>query len=147
LARRRIPNAVSGAVAVSGVVLQALDRGGIAVLSGLAAGVLIVALLYRPWVAGGIGGGDVKFAAAVAVSVGLGQVIRFALTAVVAGGIVAMIAYFLSKRGAQNEIKANLVLAVLQRELPPVPLHTTGRISLPYAVAIAAGTVVTFLTS
>src|SRR5215467_13090610 len=67
--RRRIPNAISLLTAVSGLVVQVVDRGTVAALSGLGAATLTIALLYRPWAAGagGLGGGDVKLAASVAI--------------------------------------------------------------------------------
>jgi prepilin peptidase CpaA len=147
LTRRRVPNVVSGALVVSGVVSQVVEKGGVAAVSGVAAGILTVALLYKFWMAGGIGGGDVKFAAGVAVWVGLGHMIRFGLAAAAAGGVVALAAFFLSARAVREEIKANLALAAIQRELPPVPDQARGRISVPYAIAIAAGAAFTFLTT
>jgi Flp pilus assembly protein protease CpaA len=71
VAKRRIPNVVTGAVALLGVAAQLVDRGGWSMASGLAAGALSVALLYRPWRAGGIGGGYEKMAADDANWVGL----------------------------------------------------------------------------
>src|SRR6185503_7323284 len=75
IAKRRIPNFVTGAVALGGVVVQLVDKGRWSALSGIGAAAVSVALLYRPWVAGGIGGGDVKMAAATAIWVGLGGLI------------------------------------------------------------------------
>ena len=56
LRRRRIPNAVTGLVFVSGLLVRWWD-GGVdgrlsASLSGLAAAVLVILALYRPWSAG-----------------------------------------------------------------------------------------------
>lgn len=147
VAKRRIPNAVALATAVSGLIVQGVDRGGLAALSGVGAGALTVALLYRPWIAGGIGGGDVKLAAGVAVWVGLGHMVRYGLVVAASGGVVAVVAYLLSLKAVRREMRTNLALAALQQELPSVPRRAPGRVSVPYGVAIATGALITFLTT
>jgi prepilin peptidase CpaA len=139
VAKRRIPNAVTGAVALTGLTAQIVDWGGWFALSGVAAAAVSVALLYRPWVAGGIGGGDVKLAAAVAIWVGLGGMIRYALAVAAAGGVVATIMLLLSRKAIRQEVKASLTLAALHQSLPAVPVPGPGRTSVPYGLAIAAG--------
>ena len=146
VAKRRIPNLVTGAVALLGVAAQLVDRGGWSVLSGLGAAVISVALLYRPWTAGGIGGGDVKMAAAVAIWVGLGGMIRYALAVAAAGGIVALVMYSLSRKAIRQDIRTNLTLAALQQSLPTVEVRGAGRPSVPYGLAIAAGAAFALLT-
>jgi prepilin peptidase CpaA len=146
LAKRRIPNLVTGAVAVLGVAAQLVDRGGWSAASGLGAAAVSVALLWRPWTAGGIGGGDVKMAAAVAIWVGLGGMIRYALAVAAAGGVVALVMYLLSRKSVRQDVKTNLTLAALQQRLPAVEARAEGRISVPYGLAIAAGAAVALLT-
>jgi prepilin peptidase CpaA len=146
LAKRRIPNLVTGAVAVLGLVAQLVDRGWLSAASGLAAAVVSVALLYRPWVAGGIGGGDVKLAAAVAIWVGLESMIRYALAVAAAGGVVALVMYFSSRKAVRQDVKTNLTLAALQQTLPTVEVRAAGRASVPYGLAIAAGAAFALLT-
>ena len=139
VAKRRIPNVVTGAVALTGLTAQLVDRGGWSALSGVGAAAVSVALLYRPWMAGGIGGGDVKLGAAVAIWVGLGGMIRYALAVAAAGGIVAAIMLLLSRKAIRQEVKASLTLAALTQSLPAVPAPAPGRYSVPYALAISAG--------
>ncbi len=146
VATRKIPNLVTGAAALTGVVAQLVDHGGWSTLSGLAAAAIGIALLYRPWVAGGIGGGDVKMAAAVAIWVGLGGMIRYALAVAAAGGVVALVMYSLSRKAIRQDIKANLTLAALQQSLPTVEVRAAGRPSVPYGLAIAAGAAFALLT-
>ena len=62
LRRRRIPNAVTGLVFASGLLVRWWD-GGVdgrlsTSLSGVAAAGLVIMALYRPWSVGGVGGGD-----------------------------------------------------------------------------------------
>jgi prepilin peptidase CpaA len=146
LAKRRIPNILTGAVAVLGVAAQLVDRGGWSAASGLGAAVVSLALLWRPWMAGGLGGGDVKMAAAVAIWVGLGGMIRYALAVAAAGGVVALVMYFSSRKSIRKEIKTNLTLAALQQALPTVEVRAAGRLSVPYGLAIAAGAAFALLT-
>jgi prepilin peptidase CpaA len=146
VAKRRIPNLVTGAVALLGVAAQLVDRGVWAAASGLAAAVISVALLYRPWTAGGIGGGDVKLAAAVAIWVGLHLMIRYAVAVAAAGGVVALVMYFSSRKSIRQDVKTNLTLAALQQSLPPVEVRAVGRPSVPYGLAIAAGAAFALLT-
>jgi len=145
LAKRRIPNTVAAAAGLSGLVAQALDRGILAAGSGLAAAAIVIALLYRPWMAGGVGGGDVKLAAAVAIWVGLGGIVKYALGVAVAGGAVAVVAYFCSTRAVRKEMKANLTFAAIDQSLQSLPSISPkgpGRVSVPYGLAIAAGAAV-----
>lgn len=144
---RRIPNVVCAFVFLSALAVRSVDQGGLAALSGVGVAALVVATLYRPWLLGGIGGGDVKLAAATGAWVGFARLPWFALTTAAAGGLVALVFYFLGRESARAEIRANLTLAVLQNELPAVPSHRAGHASVPYALAIACGAVVAFWTS
>jgi hypothetical protein len=69
----------------------------------------------------------------------------FALSAAATGGLFAVIYFFRAGAPARAEIRDNLTLAVLQNELPAVPSHRAGHLSLPYSLAIASGAVVVFL--
>jgi prepilin peptidase CpaA len=97
----------------------------------------------RSTAAGGIGGGDVKLAAATAVWVGLGKLPWFALATALAGGIVSLVCFALAGKSARADMRANLTLAVVHGELPQVPTHKT-HVSVPYALAILAGAIVVF---
>jgi len=143
--RRRVPNAISGALLVSGIAVNWFDHGFLTAAGGLGAAILLIMALFVPWRAGGIGGGDVKLAAAVAAWVGLPHLIWFVLVTGVAGGAVAAICYLFARASTRTEVRTNLVLAGLHGELPPVPSHRSGHPSVPYAVAIAAGADVALL--
>ncbi|HVV17627.1 MAG TPA: A24 family peptidase [Polyangia bacterium] len=142
---RRIPNAASAWILVSGLTLRGFEQGAAALFSGVGAAALVVAALYRPWLRGGIGGGDVKLAAAAAAWVPFARLHWFALCAAVAGGLVAGACYLLARPPARAEIRANLTLTVLHNELPAMPSHRAGQLSVPYALAIAAGAAIALL--
>jgi Flp pilus assembly protein protease CpaA len=151
LRRRRIPNAVTGLVFASGLLVRWWD-GGVdgrlsTSLSGVAAAVLVIMALYRPWSVGGVGGGDVKLAAATGARVGLGKLVWFALGTAASGGVVALVCYLLARAPARAEVRTNLTLAVLHGDLPSIPAERSGHVSIPYAVAIAAGAVVAFFVA
>lgn len=147
LRRRRIPNAVAGFVFFSGLGVSGYLGGVTAALSGLAAAVILLALLFVPWKGGGIGGGDVKLTAATGAWVGLSHLVWFILAVAVAGGVVAAVFYLFASPVARQEVKANLVLAGLHGEMPTKATHKKGHLSVPYAVAISAGAVVALLVA
>ena len=145
---RRIPNAISGLVFMSGVAVSAHVGGLAAAGSALAASLILLLALYSPWRAGGLGGGDVKLAAATVAWVGLSKLVWFALVVAVAGGVVAAVRYAFAPASVRADVRANLVLAGLDGKLPPpeVASHRgKAKVSIPYAVAISAGAAVALL--
>jgi len=148
LRRRRIPNVVSGSILLGGLILGGYHGGAWAVLSGFAASVALVVVLYLPWRAGGIGGGDVKLAAAVGAWVGMGHLLSFAIASAVAGGVVAAVGYLRAPPAVRADVRANLMLAGVHGELPPAAAsHRKSQVSVPYALAISAGAAVALLVA
>jgi prepilin peptidase CpaA len=137
---RRIPNAVCAAIAVSGIGVQFWDAGALSASAALGVGVATIAVLMVFWRSGGIGGGDVKLAGAVAVWVGPGSLLTYWLAAALAGGLVAAVCFFASRRAVRREIRENLTLTALHQTMPDVAAaEADGRVSVPYGVAIALG--------
>jgi len=139
---RRVPNVVSAFVLTTGIGFNWINHGLGAALSALAAAALTVVCLFALWKAKALGGGDVKLTAAAAAWIGLQHFVWFILVIAIAGGVVALIGYLLAGKSTRAEVRANLVLAGLHGDLPPVPSHRKGHPSVPYAVAIAAGSAV-----
>jgi prepilin peptidase CpaA len=138
--RRRIPNALSGASGLLGLIAQAATHGWMAAGSGMAAGVATVAILWRAWLKGQIGGGDVKLAGAAAIWMGLPLLPQFAVVTAVSGGLVAAVCYVWSSRAVRKDIQGNLMLATVTMSMPDVPIKgAAGRVSVPYGAAAAAG--------
>ncbi|MBN2575342.1 MAG: prepilin peptidase [Deltaproteobacteria bacterium] len=136
--RRRIPNALSAAVFLAGLVGAVLSAGWLSALSGLAASVLTVAIFWIPWRKGMVGGGDVKLAGAAAACVGLSLLHEYLLAIALAGALVALVCFLLSKRSARQEMVTNLKMVTVG-VLPRPPLRGGGgRVSVPYGVACAA---------
>jgi Flp pilus assembly protein protease CpaA len=145
--RRRIPNAINAALGLSGLLAHASARGWGAVGSGLAAGVITLALLWVPWLKRWVGGGDVKTASGAAVWIGLSDLLEYLLLAAVAGGVVALIYYALSSRDARREIRMNLTTAAITATLPEVTLENgPGRRSVAYSVGFVVSALVILWT-
>ena len=137
--RRRIPNAVTGAIVASGLGVQFFDRGALAALAALGVGAVTIAALYPFWRRGGLGGGDVKLAGAVAIWMGPSSLLVFWLATAVAGGLTALVCLMASRAAVRREVRANLTLAALHQTIPSVSPRGFGRVSVPYAVPIALG--------
>lgn len=139
--RRRIPNAVNVAIAVSGLVAQALGGGPSRVAGVFGAAALLFGLLWMPWRRGWLGGGDLKLGVAAALWVGWSGVPVYLLASAVAAGALSAIAYARSGRAARAEVRGNLYIAVVQRA--PVDVEASasrgGRVSVPAGAALAAG--------
>jgi Flp pilus assembly protein protease CpaA len=136
--KRKIPNVLSAAVAVSGLASVGVGEGWRSALSGLTATCLVVALLWWPWLRGRIGGGDVKLAGAAATWIGLPLLHEYLLGMALTGGMVAMICYVLSSARARQQMVVNLRLITFGI-LPEPPLRgSEGRVSVPYGVAASA---------
>jgi prepilin peptidase CpaA len=137
LARRRVPNVVTLAIAGGGAAAAWVGAAAPRLPSALGAALALGAILIVPWRAGVLGGGDVKLAGAAATWFGFGGLTRFAFATALAGGLLSVCC---------------LVVAVRRR----VALARSGRCgertgaaalprsalipSVPYGVAIAFGT-------
>ncbi|HEY3452397.1 MAG TPA: A24 family peptidase [Myxococcales bacterium] len=141
LAARRIPNGLVVAVAATGLFLEWIARGLAGVGSGLLAFLITGLLLWGPWAAGRLGGGDMKLAAATAIALGHARLPIFLLGAALAGGFVAVGCYLASSRTSRTEVRANLTQLALAGSLPSPSAASKARSSVPYAIAIAAGAV------
>lgn len=141
---RRIPNWLTGAGFVSGLLLHLALGGwhdlGSAFLGGIVAGSIF--LIF--YLAGGMGGGDVKLIAAVGCLAGLSQVASILVSTALAGGIFAVALAAMSRRLKQTVGNVgSLMLHHGTSGLHPHPefnLNNPNTLRLPYGIAIAAGT-------
>jgi prepilin peptidase CpaA len=139
---RRIPNAVTVPGLVAGLVLGAVAEGGFPVVA--LGGAVVAFLVSVPFVLlGGLGGGDSKLLTAVGAFVGIGGLLSVLLYGALAGGILALGNAI--RRGAilgvlLNTMRLLVYLITLGRHGERVALDSPGAGSIPYGVAIAAGT-------
>jgi prepilin peptidase CpaA len=87
---RRIPNALTAAIAGVGVGFAASGISGVSVLGSVAGFALGLALMMPGHALGATGAGDVKFMGAVGAVVGPGMVVSAFLFTALAGGVLAL---------------------------------------------------------
>ena len=136
---RRIPNALTAAMAASGVALAAMHISGISV-SASVLGMLVGALLMLPGhVLGATGGGDVKLMGAVGAFVGPALVVTAFLATAVAGGVLALVVA--ARRGRVNATLAHTSRLVTGGRAAKPLIEATGPANrFAYGPAIAIGT-------
>jgi prepilin peptidase CpaA len=148
LKTRRIPNLLTGPSILLGLLLH-LVLGGWSELGWSAAAALIGGGIFLVfYLAGGMGAGDVKLMAAVAALAGYSFVPKLLIATVLIGGVLALGMAVL--HGKFKTTVRNIV-ALLQHHraegLTPHPalnVQNSSALRLPYAIAIAAGCLVTF---
>jgi prepilin peptidase CpaA len=144
---RRIPNVLSGPAIVAGLAIHAAVGGwsglGDSAFAGLVAGA--VSLVF--WIVGGMGAGDVKLMAAVGCITGFFPLQMVLISTAITGGLFALgLSVY---HGRLRETLHNVVvLAAHHRrrgleQHPDLNLQSPRTISLPFALPIAAGCLVT----
>jgi prepilin peptidase CpaA len=130
LRTRRIPNALTGAAALAALALH-LPAGPLAVALALGAMTAAFAIGSVAFTAGWFGGGDVKLLAACCGLASFPGSISLVLYVLVAGMLLAFVTAAMSGR-----------LVALVRSTAAVAMHgaPVEKNTLPYGVAIAAGT-------
>ncbi len=123
-----IPNRVTAGLFVAGAAALALTAPGWAMAGfHLAAAAVVFAVGFALFVLGWMGGGDVKFAAAIALWLGWGHLFDFVLTFSIYGGVLT------------------LLVLLTDRVLAPLPMLRIGFLArfpehrhVPYGLALAA---------
>ena len=141
---RTVPNRVSVALLVCGIVLRLNDGGPHELFWGLACGGAVFMVTYTCWRFGWMGGADVKLLTASAVFVPPAMVPTLLLITSMAGGLIAMV-YIVGSRVVprpQPSRPSGLVRRALRCEMR----RLRRRGPLPYAAAIAAGGVFAIVT-
>ncbi len=151
LRRGRIPNRLVYGAMLGALAVRAGLIGGHSLLDGIAAGLVGGGILFLFFLAGGMGAGDVKLMAAVGTLSGLRHLLVILLTSSIAGGLLALGYIILSRRGMRTLrnlgtlLRYHLSFGV--RPHPTINLQNPESARIPYAVAIAAGTVYAFVTA
>ncbi|MCU1295221.1 MAG: type prepilin leader peptidase family protein [Bryobacterales bacterium] len=150
LRSRRIPNWLVLPFLVAGIVVSAVNQGWHGVgqsVMGLGLGAILFGVLC--WM-GGMGMGDVKLLAAIGAWIGPGQLmIALVLTGIV-GGLMALC--WAIGGGFVGELLSGtgeLLFSIRKRGLRPHPelvLENPLARKMPYAPAIAIGTIISFFS-
>jgi prepilin peptidase CpaA len=143
LASRRIPNLLLLSGLVVALVLHAISPHPGPALLSCVAGMLTGLLIFLPfYLVRGMAAGDVKMLATIGAFTGAGDVFNIAILTWCAGGVMAIAV--LVFRGWLRQALANVwgIFRPILLQLPATPATmrpSTG--SIPYGVAIAAGTI------
>ncbi len=148
--KRKIPNWLVLLAACGGILLNAL--AGVAGVSDSLLGIVAgIGVLLVPFALGWVGAGDVKMLGAVGAVLGLAWIPRVLFYSALAGGACAIVT--LAVRGIRwknfAKLWYNLKMLILSGGtiLPELPEPVTSQGpegTIPYGVAIAAGTLVAF---
>jgi prepilin peptidase CpaA len=143
VSRRRIPNALTFASALVGVVVHAWlggAAGAIFAVVGCALGLLLFLPLFA---LRGLGGGDVKLLAAFGAFIGPRLVIWAGLYGAIAGGVFAVVLTL--ARGVLGRTLGNVRFILVQWRLAGIApvdgftLDNSASVRLPYALPLACG--------
>ena len=141
---RRIPNALSLAMAMLGLVRIALTQDAIAGSYTLAAGAMVFAVTLALFHYGVIGGGDAKLIPATALVIGYRDLLGFLFLMSLCGGALAIAAIATDKLAASLKRRRG-------RASPPSPreidFHAPTASTVPYGCAVAAAGVITLIAS
>jgi prepilin peptidase CpaA len=136
---RRVPNVLTAALLVTGLLASALHIGAPSLLSS-ALGVLVGLVIWLPfWLMGMLGAGDVKFFAAACAWLGPSLAWRSSLAVALLGGVMAA-----AMMARQKGVKATAEFGAFGASNPGVMVRqargeamTTSARSFPYAVPMA----------
>jgi prepilin peptidase CpaA len=144
---RKIPNFITCPAFAFGLVLHLALNGWRDMLTALAAGLICGVVFFLFYVAGGMGAGDVKLIMAVGCIAGLSHIAYILVLTAISGGIMAVMLALVRGRFQETlmnvgEIASHHRQAGLQPH-PDLNIDNAKTLRLPYALAIASGTVLT----
>jgi prepilin peptidase CpaA len=145
---RRIPNLITGPAILAGLALHTSLDGWHGLLNSLGAGLICGAVFLIFYLAGGMGAGDVKLITAVGCLAGLSNVAYLLVLTSLAGGAMGVV--FAMMRGRLKQTLCNVAaLAEHHKDAglkphPDLNVLNKSTLRLPYGVAIAAGSTITF---
>jgi prepilin peptidase CpaA len=139
---RRIPNWLTGAALLVAIAIRAAV-GPALVLDGLLGAGLGLLVMLPLFAMGGVGGGDAKLLIAVGAFLGPWPLVLALVATAIAGGVISLV--YAAWRGTLIPLVLNtraLLVNVLTvgRAGERRTLESAGSVSIPYALAIATGT-------
>jgi prepilin peptidase CpaA len=103
LRTRRVPNALTLAIASTGIILAAAGAGRVALAAAIVGGVLGVLLMLPGHIFGATGGGDVKLLGAFGTLLGPADTVNAFLAMAIAGGLMALAIAVHRRRAGQTD--------------------------------------------
>jgi len=141
---RRIPNALTIALALAGLALHA-SQGWASFAISLAALVAVMAVGFLAFSMKWLGGGDVKLAAAAAATLGFPDTLGFLAFTAIGGGLLGLVVATSSGRLRSVLSSVALVLRPFAYK-GTVAIAPSRPIMLPYAIALACGAIAVALS-
>jgi prepilin peptidase CpaA len=145
LRTRRIPNALTGSLAVVGVGLAAAQLGTVGIGGAILGCLLGFAFMLPGNMFGATGAGDVKLFAAAGALLGPATTVRAFLFTAIAGGVLALVVA-LQRRRLQQTIGAAASLVANGRSAAAAIEAPEANNRFAYAPAIAIGVVMAALS-
>jgi prepilin peptidase CpaA len=148
---RRIPNWLTGPSILAGLVLHLMLGGWHSMATAALAGLLGGFAFLIFYLAGGMGAGDVKLMTAVGCLGGLSYLAETLIATALMGGLFALILAL--SRHRLKETLANIGVLVIHHGTsglqPHAEINVTNaeKLRLPYGIAIAAGTAISFCSA
>lgn len=145
---RRVPNLLTGPAMVAGLALHLALDGWHGMLLAAAAGLICGLIFLVFFLAGGMGAGDVKLITAIGCLIGISSIASVLILTAIAGGVMAI-----GLAVARGQLKQTIfnVGALASHHTteglkphPELNVLNKNTLRLPYALAIAAGTIITF---
>jgi prepilin peptidase CpaA len=144
LRTRRVPNVLTGGLAMTGVALAVCGVTGVSVASAIGGLLLGAALMLPGHLFGGTGAGDVKLFAAAGSVLGAGRVLPAFLYVTLAGGVLALVVA-LQRRRLKHSLANTAALAAGKATAVAAVESPRANNRFAYAPAIAIGTVLSAL--
>lgn len=143
---RRIPNKQVLTILLCGIALNAFFGAWPGFLASLLGMVMAFALMFALHVLGTMGAGDVKLFAAIGAVLGSSLVLQTFLIVAVTGGILAICKMVYMRRAATTMLRVvRLFVGFLPGQtVPRISVPADPNYTLPYAVPICLGSVVSF---
>jgi len=144
---KKVPNMLTFPAMAAGLVMACMANGFIGLSVSIAGLFIGLALLYLPYAAGGMGGGDVKLLGAIGAIKGPWFVFISFLAMAIIGGLMAIIRMaFVMKKADLRTLGESVRTAYYTRRLSVLEIpEYVKKEKLPYAVAISAGAAVSLL--
>ena len=141
---RRVPNVLTGSIALVGLGLAAVGLGRVGIWLALAGCLVGLTLMLPGDLIGAMGGGDVKLLAAVGTLLGPGATLRAFVASAVAGGLIAIFVAW--RRGRFTATVAGAAVLVASGGSRIDEINDSRRDNrFAYAPAIAVGVIVAAL--
>jgi prepilin peptidase CpaA len=141
---RRVPNVLTGGIALVGLGLAAMGLGRVGISLALAGCLVGLALMLPGYLIGAMGGGDVKLLAAVGTLLGPGATLRAFVASAIAGGLIAIFVAWRRGRFAATVAGATALVTSVGSRIDEIS-DTRRDNRFAYAPAIAVGVIVAAL--